>query len=51
LDKVVWDDFAKLARWMKETGIGTRDFNPKSFFDPRPLQKALPERVSPEFRW
>src|SRR5438445_8863767 len=43
LDKVVWDDFAKLARWMKETGIGTRDFNPKSFFDPRPLQKALPE--------
>ena len=50
-DKVVWDDFAKLARWMKEAGIAKRDFSPKSLFDPRPLQKALPERVSPEFRW
>lgn len=51
LDKVAWDDFHKLARWMKETGMAKRDFNPRSFFDPRPLQKALPERVSPEFRW
>jgi ABC-type nitrate/sulfonate/bicarbonate transport system substrate-binding protein len=51
LDKVAWDDFHKLARWMKESGMAKRDFNPKSFFDPRPLQKALPERVSTEFRW
>ncbi len=51
LDKVAWDDFHKLSRWMKEAGIAKRDFNPKAFFDPRPLQKALPERVSPEFRW
>jgi len=51
LDKVAWDDFHKLSRWMKEAGIAKGDFNPKAFFDPRPLQKALPERVSPEFRW
>jgi len=51
LDKVAWDDFHKLARWMKESGMAKRDFNPKAFFDPRPLQKVLPERVSPEFRW
>ncbi len=51
LDKVVWDDFQKLARWMTEAGITKREFNPKSFFDPRPLQAVLPEHVSPEFRW
>jgi ABC-type nitrate/sulfonate/bicarbonate transport system substrate-binding protein len=51
LDKVAWDDFQKLARWMKEAGMAKRDFNPKSFFDPRPLRAALPDRVSPEFRW
>jgi ABC-type nitrate/sulfonate/bicarbonate transport system substrate-binding protein len=51
LDRVVWDDFAKLARWMQESGFAKREFNPKAFFDPRPLINALPERVSPEFRW
>jgi ABC-type nitrate/sulfonate/bicarbonate transport system substrate-binding protein len=51
LDTVAWDDFQKLARWRKESGIATREFNPKSFFDPRPLLKVLPERASPEFRW
>jgi ABC-type nitrate/sulfonate/bicarbonate transport system substrate-binding protein len=51
LDTVAWDDFQKLARWRKESGTATREFNPKSFFDPRPLLKVLPERASPEFRW
>jgi ABC-type nitrate/sulfonate/bicarbonate transport system substrate-binding protein len=51
LDKVAWDDFQKLARWMKETGMARREFVPKAFFEPRPLLNALPERVSPEFRW
>ena len=51
LDRVAWDDFHKLAAWMKETGMAKRDFNPKSFFDPRPLRAVLPDRVSPEYRW
>ena len=51
LDKVAWDDFQRLARWMKETGMAKQEFNPKSFFDPRPLRAVLPERVSQEFRW
>ena len=51
LDKVAWDDFHKVAAWMKETGMSKRQFNPRSFFDPRPLRAALPDRVSPEFRW
>ncbi len=51
LDKVAWDDFHKLARWMKEVGMAKRDFNPKSFFDPRALRSVLSDRVSPEFRW
>jgi len=51
LDKVAWDDFHKLAAWMKETGMAKREFAPKSFFDPRPLRAVLPDRVSPEFRW
>ncbi len=51
LDKVAWDDFHKVAVWMKETGMAKRDFNPRSFFDPRPLRAALPDRASPEFRW
>ena len=51
LDKVAWDDFNKLAVWMKETGMAKRPWNPKLFFDPRALMNALPERVSPEFRW
>jgi ABC-type nitrate/sulfonate/bicarbonate transport system substrate-binding protein len=49
LDKTVWDDFQRLAVWMKEQGLATREFDPKSFFDPRPLQAALPGRVAPEF--
>lgn len=51
LDRVAWDDFQKLARWMKEAGMSNREFNPKAFFDPRPLLNVLPERASPEFRW
>jgi ABC-type nitrate/sulfonate/bicarbonate transport system substrate-binding protein len=51
LDKVAWDDFQKLAVWMKETGMAKRPWNPRLFFEPRPLLNALPERVSPEFRW
>ena len=51
LDKVAWDDFNRLAVWMKETGMLKRPWNPKLFFEPRPLLNALPERVSPEFRW
>jgi ABC-type nitrate/sulfonate/bicarbonate transport system substrate-binding protein len=51
LDRVAWDDFHKLARWMKETGMAKREFNPRLFFDPRPLLKALPDRASAEFRW
>ena len=51
LDKVAWDDFHKLAVWMKEIGLLKRPWNPKAFFEPRPLLRALPERVSSEFRW
>jgi len=51
LDKVAWDDFNKLAVWMKEIGLLKRPWNPKAFFEPRPLLRALPERVSSEFRW
>jgi len=51
LDKVAWDDFQRLSRWMKETGMAKREFNPKSFFSPGPLRAVLPERVSPEYRW
>ncbi len=51
LDKVAWDDFAKLSAWMKETGMAKRPWNPRAFFEPGPLLKALPDRVSPEFRW
>jgi len=51
LDKVAWDDFAKLSAWMKETGMAKRPWNPRAFFEPGPLMRALPERVSPEFRW
>ena len=51
LDKVAWDDFQRLARWMKENAVANREFNPRSFFDPRPLRAVLPERVSQEFRW
>ncbi|MGH7388357.1 MAG: ABC transporter substrate-binding protein [Candidatus Rokuibacteriota bacterium] len=50
LDKVAWDDFHKLARWMKEAGIAKRPFDARSFFDARPLLNVLPDRVSPEFR-
>src|SRR3989442_1115609 len=51
LDRVAWDDFDKLARWMKEVGMAKREFEPKGFFDPRPLLNVLPDRVSREFRW
>jgi ABC-type nitrate/sulfonate/bicarbonate transport system substrate-binding protein len=51
LDKIAWDDFHKLARWMKDSGMAKRDFNAKLFFDPRPLLNALPDRASAEFRW
>jgi ABC-type nitrate/sulfonate/bicarbonate transport system substrate-binding protein len=51
LDKVAWDDFTKLSAWMKETGMAKRPWNPRAFFDPGPLLKVLPDRVSPEFRW
>jgi hypothetical protein len=34
---------------MQEKGLGTRQFDPKSLFDPKPLQAVLPDRVAPEF--
>jgi ABC-type nitrate/sulfonate/bicarbonate transport system substrate-binding protein len=49
LDKQVWDDFQRLNTWMQEKGLGTREFDPKSLFDPKPLQAVLPDRVAPEF--
>jgi ABC-type nitrate/sulfonate/bicarbonate transport system substrate-binding protein len=51
LDKVAWDDFAKLSAWMKESGMAKRPWNARAFFEPGPLMRALPESVSPEFRW
>ncbi len=50
LDKTVWDDFQKLAVWMKEHNMATREFDPKSFFDPKPLLSVMPDHVSAEFR-
>lgn len=49
LDKKVYDYFQELAAFMKKKGILKREFDPKSFFDPGPLQEAFKDRVSPEF--
>jgi len=48
LDQVTLDDFDKLARWMKESGLATRTFDRSSFFDVGPLRRALPDRLAPE---
>jgi ABC-type nitrate/sulfonate/bicarbonate transport system substrate-binding protein len=49
LDKQTYDFFNDLAAWMKTKGIMKREFDPKSFFEPGPLQEAFKDRVSAEY--
>src|SRR5438128_8179329 len=40
LDKVAWDDFNKLAVWMKERGLLKRPWNPQACFEPGSALRA-----------
>jgi len=51
LDRATLDDFQRLGRWMQEAGLLKATFDPKAFFDPRPLRASLPERVTVDLSW